>query len=282
VAAEYWYLLSAALVGLLAFVLVLAVKKFNLLGIRPDQKIVYRADGAQPLTLHVFKARNRVDDSLTPAILLFHGGRWLHGDPEQFYPQCQFFAAHGFTCISAEYRLSAKPPPDVRGALADAQSALRYLMDNAVALDVDPKKITVGGGSAGGHLAAALGAGLPLAHNLASLSAARRPAAQVLYNPTLDLAPGTPDHSLVKDYWHQVSPYHHIDSAVPPTLILLGSKDTEVPLSTAQAFCHALQKVGARCDIELYEGQGHGFFNKPPYREQTNQRILAFLQRLQQ
>ena len=84
---------------------------------------------------------------------------------------------------------------------------------------------------------------------------------RLLYNPTLDLAPGTPDHHLVKDYWQEVSPFHHIDGAVPPSLILVGSQDPEVPVPTAQAFCAAVQKAGGHCEIALYEGQGHGFFH---------------------
>lgn len=279
-ATKYWYLLGGILLGLLPLLLVVAVKKLNLLEIRPDQKIVYQTNGAQALTLHLFRARERADQSPAPALLLFHGGRWLYGDPGQLYRQCQFFAAQGFTCFSAQYRLAAATPPDVRGAMADAQAALRYLRDNAAALHIDPDRIAVGGASSGGHLAAALGAGLPLAHDAASLSATARPAALLLYNPMLDLSPGTPDHHLVKDYWQQVSPYHHIDSAVPPTLMLLGSLDPEVPLPTAQAYCAATQRAGGKCEIAVYEGQSHGFFNHAPYLAQTNQRILQFLRGL--
>jgi len=280
VTTKYWYLLSGILLGLMPLLLFVAIKKFDLLDIRPDQKIVYQSNGAQTLTLHVFEARNRTDDSPAPALLLFHGGRWLYGNPEQLYRQCQFFAAQGFTCFSAQYRLAPTTPPDVRGAVADAQSALRYLVEHAAKLHIDAAKITIGGGSAGGHLAAAVGSGLPLTAGAASRPAPHRPAAQILYNPMLDLAPGTPDHHLVKDYWKDISPLHHLNSAVPPTLILLGSQDPEVTVSTAKAFCHGIESVGGRCEIALYEGQSHGFYNHQPYREKTNVRILEFLRAL--
>ncbi|MEZ5572154.1 MAG: alpha/beta hydrolase [Halioglobus sp.] len=277
-AREYWYFIGGALVVLVPLLMLVAVKKFHLLEARPDQKIVYRTTDAQQLNLHAFHAKNRSDDSPSPALLLFHGGRWLYGSPEEYYPQCQFFAAHGYSCFSAQYRLGANNRPEVRGAVEDVRAAFDYLVEHAAELHIDPQNIAVGGASAGGHLAAALGSGLPLAAASSPLRA-QRPAMQLLYNPMLDLAPGTPDHHLVKDYWEEVSPYHHIDDAVPPTLILVGTQDPEVPVPTAQAFCQAVQAAGGLCEIALYEGQGHGFFHHPGYREQTNQRILEFLTR---
>ena len=279
---ELWYFTSGLLLGLLPLLLLVAVKKWKLLAIRADSKIVYRVNGPQKLTLHTFKARNRNDMSPAPALLLFHGGRWRHGKPDELYPQCQFFAAQGFTCFSAQYRLGSGGQQDVRDTVADAQAALQYLIEHAGELNIDASKIVVGGGSAGGQLAAALGMGLTLDHAMAPLPHSYRPAAQILYNPMLDLSPGTPDHHLVKTYWQEISPLHHVDSDVPPALILVGSQDPEVPVAAVQAFCLAVEAAGGRCEIALYEGQGHGFFHQRPYREQTNLRVLAFLKDLMQ
>lgn len=274
-AKEHWYFLCGMLLVLVPLVALVAVKKLRLLEVRPAETIVYAHNAEQALTLHAFPAKS--SNNAAPALLMFHGGAWLFGDPEQFYPQCEYFAAQGFACFSAQYRLGAGGRPDVRGAIADARAAFDYLVAHAGELHIDPHRIAVAGSSAGGHLAAALGSGLP---KQAGAAAATRPVAQILYNPMLDLSPGKPDHHLVTDYWEAVSPYHHIDSAVPPTLILVGSQDPEVPVPTAQAFCEAVQHVGGQCEMALYEGQGHGFFHDPVYREKTNQRILTFLQAL--
>lgn len=271
-AREYWYFVSGVLVVLLPLLVLVAVKKLNLLDVRPDQTIVYGQNGDQPLELHAFMAANATEGKPVPALLLFHGGRWLYGGPRDLYAQCEFFASQGISCFSAQYRLGRMNWPDVRGAIADARAALDYLVEHAEELGIDPARIAVGGGSSGGHLAAALGSGLP-----GTATGERRPAALVLYNPMLDLAPGTPDHHLVKDHWHEVSPYHHIDAAVPPSLILVGSRDPEVPVSTVEAYCEAVQAAGGDCEIAVYEGESHGFFNKPRMRDATNQRILAFL-----
>ncbi len=78
-----------------------------------------------------------------------------------------------------------------------------------------------------------------------------------------------------------MSPFHHIDGAVPPSLILMGTQDPELPVPAAQTFCAAMQAAGGHCEIALYEGQGHGFYHNPEYMEKTNQRILQFLRDLQ-
>ena len=74
---------------------------------------------------------------------------------------------------------------------------------------------------------------------------------------------------------------HHIDAEVPPTLILLGTDDPEVPVPTARAFCGAMQALGATCELELYEGARHGFFNQRVeegrYFTATNERVMRFL-----
>jgi len=274
-AREHWYFLCGVLLVLIPLIAFVAIKKLRLLEVRPAEKIVYAHSGKQALSLHAFPAQD-VGNTPAPALLFFHGGGWLYGGPEDLYTQCQFFSARGFTCFSAQYHLGANNRPDVREAVTNARAALDYLIAHATELHIDPNRITVGGGSAGGQLAAALGSGLPLTSGAKS-SGARRPAAQILYNPVLDLSPGTPNHHLVKEYWEEVSPYHHIDGATPHSLILVGKQDLEVPVTTAQAFCAAVLEAGGHCELALYEGQGHGFFHTREYREKTNTRILEFL-----
>lgn len=274
-AKEYWYFVGGVLAVVIPVLVLVAVKKLNLLDVRPDNRISYSHHGDRALKLHGFMAKSTPGEARTPAILLFHGGAWLYGNPADLYPHCRLFAEQGITCFSAEYRLGSGGWPDVRGAVGDARAALDYLIDHAEELHIDPERIAVGGGSAGGQLAAALGTGLP-----GSSPGQRRPAALLLYNPMLDLAPGKPDHHLVKDYWREVSPYHHIDSDFPPALILLGSRDPEVPVETAQAFCDAVRDTGGRCEMEVYEGQSHGFFHVPKFRDATNRRALDFLSSL--
>ncbi|TVO58252.1 alpha/beta hydrolase [Denitromonas halophila] len=238
----------------------------------PDRVMVYRTLDGHDLHLHVFSAKGQRPSTGAPALLLFHGGAWQYGSPEAFFPQCRVFAARGVSCISAEYRIASRHDTDPRAAVEDAHAALAYVRGHAGALGIDAARIAAGGGSAGGHLAAMLGV---------AADEALRPAAMVLYNPMLDLSPGKPDHHLVAEFWQDVSPLQLVDSVVPPNVILLGTEDREVPVVSAQAFCHAVIGHGGRCELALYEGAKHGFFNlrenDRAYFDATNQRVAAFL-----
>jgi acetyl esterase/lipase len=280
-AKTHWYFLAGMLTILIPLGAVMLVKKFDLLEIRPDEKIVYKTIAGTELALHFFEAKSGRLGALPPAMLLIHGGRWQYGNAKSFYPQCKFFAEQGVSCFVAQYRLGRGGVVDVRGAVEDAVDALAWLRVNAKALHIDASRIAVGGGSSGGQLAAALGVAIAEALGTRSEIPYRRPSALVLYNPMLDLSPGMPDHHLVQKYWQQISPLHHIDSAVPPTLILLGTEDVELPVSSAQQFCSEMESQGGRCELSLYDGQRHGFFqyreNNIEYFDKTNARIMAFL-----
>jgi acetyl esterase len=277
VAKEYWYVLGGMLLLIIGLVLTVADKNIKRPVKNADATFSYKEVDGQQLMLHVFSPPEREVKEPLPAMLLFHGGRWLFGEPRAFYRHCAFFAAQGYVCISAQYRLGSNNTVDVRQLVDDAADALSYLTTHAQQLNIDPDKIIAGGGSSGGHLAAALGVLVP---QLAQREYPIRPAGLVLYNPMLDLSPGTPDYPLVTDYWQAVSPQHHIDDSVPPTIVLVGSEDPEVPIPTARAFCDAVTGKGGRCELEIYQGQTHGFFNEEPYLAKTNSKVLEFLQSL--
>ncbi|GAB5451541.1 MAG: alpha/beta hydrolase [Halioglobus sp.] len=268
-----WIFIGGMLAVALPAALFLAVKKLDLLQPRADQTIVYSEARGTPLHLHLFRARAG-DDDRAPALLLFHGGGWRSGSARQFFGQCEYFSEQGITCISAEYRLGPSHAPDVRGAIDDAAAALAYLHEHAEELGIDRARLAVGGGSSGGHLAASLGAGL---HG----EDRDRPQTLVLYNPVLDLAPGTASHHWVQEYWQAVSPRQHLTAQFPATLILSGTEDREVPAAMLQAVCATLHAQDVTCELALYDKQGHGFFNpregETQHFDSTNERVLAFL-----
>jgi acetyl esterase/lipase len=271
-AKELWYFLAGMMVIAVPLAILVAVKKLDLFEDRPDAKLAYTQAGGNTLYLHAFHAGGAGDKA--PALLLLHGGAWRFGGPQQFYPQCRFFAARGYRCFSAEYRLGPHDPPDIRGAIEDAAQALEYLLDNADALGIDPTRIYVGGGSAGGHLAASLGAGLHGAGR-------PLPTALALLNPVLDLAPCTPFNHLAGVQWQSISPRQSVGPDYPPTLILSGALDVEVTPDSIAEFCDALREQGVHCESVIYEGQRHGFFNPGnnggEYLRRTSERIADFL-----
>jgi acetyl esterase len=59
----------------------------------------------------------------------------------------------------------------------------------------------------------------------------------------------------------QFSPLHNIHKNTPPTIVFLGTEDKLIPVATAEQYKQRMIDQGLRCDLHLYEGKGHGFFN---------------------
>ena len=71
-------------------------------------------------------------------------------------------------------------------------------------------------------------------------------------------------------------PLRDIKKGMPPALVLIGSVDEFLP--ACQNFCAKGRELGARMEIEVYEGQPHAFFNRPPWMEKTIERTDRFLE----
>jgi acetyl esterase/lipase len=233
----------------------------------------YKTVGETQLSLHIFEppASATAAKANRPAIVFFFGGGWTNGSPGQFEQHCRHLAARGMVAITADYRVASRHQAKPVDCVADAKSALRYVRANAARLGVDPRRIAAGGGSAGGHLAAAIATvpGFDAPGEDTKVSAV--PDALALFNPALVLAelPGldlagfgtrVPEERMGTAP-KNISPAHHVKKGTPPTIIFHGKADTTVPYATAEAFARAMQAAGNRCELVGAEGQGHGYFN---------------------
>lgn len=244
------------------------------------QLIAYKSTPSRHLSLHVFRPDKDVFPGNRPAILFFHGGGWVEGDALRFYDQARHLAKLGMVAISADYRIKNVDGTDPRTALTDANSAMRFVRTNAAALNIDPARIAAGGGSAGGQLAAALATVSGFDDPRDDRKVSTRPAALVLFNPVIDNGPDGFGYKLVADYWQGFSPIHNIRKGHPPTVIMLGTADKLVPVSTAELYCKKVRAVGSRCELLLYEGQPHAFFSRQRsqlYYQKTLDGMDAFL-----
>ena len=61
--------------------------------------------------------------------------------------------------------------------------------------------------------------------------------------------------------WQQCSPHHNPTSDTPPSIQFLGTEDNYIAVDEAEAFQQQAKELGRRCDVHIYPGQGHGFFN---------------------
>ncbi len=228
---------------------------------KPDRSVVYKQVGDVELKIHIFNPPGHAATDKRPAIVFFFGGGWVGGSPSQFYPHCAYLASRGMVALSAEYRIKGKHKTSPRECVKDGKSAVRWIRQHAKELGVDPGKVAAGGGSAGGHVAAATGTVKGFEEEGEAKDVSCRPDALVLFNPVFDNGPSGYGHSRVKEYWEQISPMHNIDKDSPPTVVFLGTKDKLIPTSTAAEYKKRMEAQGRRCDVHLYEGQPHGFFN---------------------
>ncbi|MDP6445017.1 MAG: alpha/beta hydrolase [Pirellulaceae bacterium] len=255
----------------------------------PSRKEVYKKVGDIELKMDIFEPASK--GARRPAVVFFFGGGWRNGSTKQFYEHSRQLAKRGVVCFCAEYRVESRHKATVPDCIADAKSAVRWIRANAERLRVDPRRLAAGGGSAGGHLAAAVALVPEFSASDDPPKVSCVPNALLLFNPALNLersAFGDIADQRYQDIRRRVavdpsrvSPSQHVQRGAPPTLIMHGKADTTVPYGQAEEFAAKMKKVGARCEVSGYEGQPHGFFNfgrsKNRYFTATMKDVESFL-----
>lgn len=247
-----------------------------------EETRIYKRIGEKDLSLWWVKPDGWKPTDQRPAVVFFHGGSWTSGTPAQFHPFARHLAQRGMVAFSAQYRLLDKDggdAPDV--CIEDAKSALRYVRALSSEFGIDPGRLGAGGGSAGGHLAATTGLIDGLDSEEEVLQTSSKADVLVLFNPVFNNGPGEWGHGRVGDRYPELSPFHNVTDDAPPTLVMSGSADALISPETMYEFQKRMNTADVRCDIEIYEGAGHGFFNKGRTGDQfftlTRDRMDAFL-----
>ena len=167
-----------------------------------------------------------------------------------------------------------------RDALIDAKSAMRWIRQHAQSLRINTNKIVAAGGSVGGQLAVSTAVNNDINSPKDNLSISSKPNALLLFNPVIDNGPGGFGYSRIHGYWKSFSPMENVHYPMPPTLILIGNHDHLIPLTTIKKFTEKIRKTGARCDLNIFKGAKHGFFNKKHFIEETTEITYRFLKSL--
>jgi len=231
---------------------------------------VYKTASGTELKIYIFNPPNHSAKDRRPAIVFFFGGGWTSGSPKQFEQQSRYLASRGMVAMTADYRVASRQGVKAVECVRDAKSAIRWVRQNAKRLGIDPNRVAAGGGSAGGHLAAATGVIDGLDEPDEDLKISSRPNAMVLFNPALVMAPvsGAAQNRQMPDLSaragiepEKISPYHNVRKGAPPAIIFHGKADTTVPYITAEMFAEKMVKLGNRCELAGFEGEKHGFFN---------------------
>jgi acetyl esterase len=235
------------------------------------QEHVYKTVGDVELKLYVFEPADLKPTDERPAIVFFFGGGWANGSPQQFEPQCRYLASRGMVAITADYRVASRHDVKAVDCVRDAKSAIRWVRAHADELGVDPDRIVAAGGSAGAHIAACTGLIDEFDEPSEDAAVSSRPNAMVLYNPVASLDPklAKADDPRIRGLARRlgveplrISPANHVAADSPPTLVMVGSEDFLI--DGVRQLVDATKDAGARCDLDLYEGRAHGFFNYRP------------------
>jgi acetyl esterase len=210
----------------------------------------------------------------TPILVFYHGGGFTLGSLESHDDQCRLICrSGGIHVLSIGYRLA--PEHKFPAAVLDAFAAYRWAVDNAPELGGDPKRIAVGGDSAGGTLAAVVS-------QLARDGDVQLPALQLLLYPATDYVNTTHSRKVFADGfllterdldWFQrnyldgadvelsdprVSPLLADDlTGLPPALVVTGGFD---PLrDEGNNYAEAMRAAGVIVDHRQFTSLVHGF-----------------------
>ena len=242
-----------------------------------QKEIIYKEINDVKLKMLINTPENITESDTLPAMIFFFGGGWETGNISQFQYYAQNYAKKGLITIQADYRISSVHGTTPFESLKDAKSAIRYLKQHAKELQIDTTRLIASGGSAGGHLAAACFTNETINEDTDPMQITAKPKVLVLFNPVVDNSVSGYGYDRLGDRWEEFSPLHNIRSPFPPTIFFLGTKDNIIPVSTGQLFKQKVEEVGGRCDLKLYDGVGHGFFNQTEYRDRVILDVDTFL-----
>ena len=259
-------------------------------GVRLVRDVVYSTIGNRELRLDVFYPAGRKRKRY-PGVLLVHGGGWRSGNKSQQAPLAQQLAARGYVAVAVEYRLSLEAP--YPAAVHDLKAAVRWMRANAAALQLDPTKIAALGVSAGGQLAALLGAtnGLPTFEGNGG-NENQDSAVQAIIDIDGVLAFKHPEseegavaamwlggtYEEAPEVWEEASPLSHVSKHTPPTLFINSS----LPRFHAgrDDMIRKLDAHGIYSQVYTLPDTPHPFWLFHPWFQPTVDYTVAFLDRV--
>lgn len=261
-------------------------------GVLFRSKVIIGKAGQRDLTGDVFTPE-KIPSSPRPAIVFLHGGSWKFGSPSQFHYHSDYLAKkYGFFAISVDYRLSGEAR--FPAALQDSKCAIRWVRSNAKRLNIDPERVAICGGSAGGHLSSMIATTAGVKSYEGNGGCQEFPShanAAVIFNGEFDMWDLVEKKSLIDamkqfiggsceempEKYDELSSIKRVDANTPPTLLLHGTEDTCVSHEQAVAYFNRLKELGVHAELELYKGKPHAWFNKEPDRTETLKRMERFL-----
>jgi acetyl esterase/lipase len=238
----------------------------------PD--VVYGHKDGLAMTFDVIKPKANANGA---AVIFMVSGGWVsnYNPPQQTATRFKDLLDKGFTLIAVRH--GSSPRYLIPEIVSDVRRAVRFIRHNAKQWGVDPNRLGVFGGSAGGHLALVLGTASDNGDQNAKeefMKESDRVASVVAYFPPVDLRPlarglnpqrtgGALDRfpalNFEKEKAPDYSPIVHVSPDDPPTLLIHGDKDNLVPVNNSKVIHEAFQKNNVKTQLIIIEGAEHGF-----------------------
>lgn len=238
-----------------------------------EKDIVYASPGGTDLK---FDFARPDGEGPFPLVVLVHGGGWRQGSRTEFADGQKAFAGFGFATAAVQYRLT--PKHQFPAQLDDVTAAIMFLAENKKKFRIDPDRVGLMGGSAGGHLVLLTGFTPAKGYTIRAIinvcgptdlrnfqstekgdavlkAGAKRDSAGLLE----DLL-GTADRKA--EVYAKASPITLVNKNVPPVMTIHGTADDLVPISQADDLHAALKKAGVTEKLIRIEGANHDFGGK--------------------
>ncbi len=240
--------------------------------------------------LQLDMARPKKGDGPFPVILCIHGGGFRAGNRQGYDAQCIRLAQHGYVAVTASYRLAPKYP--FPAAIHDVKAAVRWLRANAAKYHIDPDRLGVTGGSAGGHLAQFLavtgdvkefegdGGNAGLSCRVSCVVNVYGPSDFTKsYGKSVDAAEVLPlflggNLETARTLHLRASPLYWVTPNAAATLCIHGTEDKYVAHEQAVWLIDKLKAAGVEAELLTLEGAGHGFKGKDA--ETAEKALIAF------
>jgi acetyl esterase/lipase len=258
------------------------------------EDVIYGRKFGTALTLDVFTPNENANGA---AVIWAVSGGWFssHDAITPFFPiAAAEFAKRGYTVFAVVH--GSQPKFSIPEVLEDMHRSVRFIRSQADQYKIDPDRIGVTGGSAGGHLSLMQGTagtpGNPEAKDPVDRCSSRVQAVACFYPPTDFLNYGKSgeialgngilkdfrapfdfkalddktrafvmitDEDKRKEIGKAISPVNHVSADDPPTMIIHGDADKLVPIQQAEIIIEKFKEAKVPCELIVKKGADHGW-----------------------
>jgi acetyl esterase/lipase len=252
-----------------------------------EKNIEYTNPDNQHLQLNLARPNT---DGVHPCVLCIHGGGFRAGSRDGYNAQIIRLAEKGYVAVTISYRLAPKYP--FPAAVHDTKAAVRWLRANAKKYGIDPDRIGVTGGSAGGTLAQMLGVTVGVKEFEGTGGNSEQSSAVKCvvnyygandftksYGKSVDAAQVLPLYlggglEKARPAHIRSSPLYWVTPDAVPTLCIHGTEDKYVHVEQAEMLVAKMKATGIEVQLIKLEGAGHGFKGKDA--EAAEKAMIAF------